>query len=599
MHYNQKLIRNFCIIAHIDHGKSTLCDRLLEFTGAISKRDLKEQLLDDMDLERERGITIKASAVRFSYKHTDNKKYILNLIDTPGHVDFTYEVSKSLSASEGALLLIDASEGIEAQTVANYHLAKESNLKIIPVINKIDLQHADIEGTNNQLVNALKFNKEDILLSSAKKGEGIKEILSQIIKSIPPPSGSPQAPLKALVFDSSFNIYKGVIIYVRVIDGVITPQMKIKLMNTGTTHQVQEVGTFSPKPRKTDKLQCGEVGYITCNIKNAKEVSVGETITSSLKPAAQRLPGYKKIKPFVFCGIYPENSKDFVELKSALEKLRLSDASFTYEQESSESLGFGFRCGFLGLLHSEIIQERIEREFDISLVITVPSVVYRIEKSNGEVVDIHNPSKFPEVQKITNINEPWIKAFIITPQEYVSDIMQLVKNKRGIYIATEYLGENRLIITYELPLSEVIVDFYDKLKSITRGYASFDYDFTAYKKADMVKVDIMINGRVFDAFSFITHKDKAPYRARDIAEKLRSLIPRQLFQVAVQAAIGSKVIARTNISALKKHVTGKCYGGDITRKRKLWDKQKRGKKRMKQFGNVQIPQEAFKEILKI
>ena len=599
MHYNQKLIRNFCIIAHIDHGKSTLCDRLLEFTGAISKRELKEQLLDDMDLERERGITIKASAVRFSYKHTDNKKYTLNLIDTPGHVDFTYEVSKSLSASEGTLLLIGASEGIEAQTVANYHLAKENNLITIPIINKIDLPHADIEGTKNQLVNALKFNRKDILLSSAKKGEGIKEILSRIIKTIPPPSGSPQAPLKALIFDSSFNIYKGVIIYVRVIDGVITPQMKIKLMNTGTTHQVQEVGTFSPKPQKTDKLQCGEVGYITCNIKNAKEVSVGETITSSLKPTAQRLPGYKKIKPFVFCGIYPENNKDFVELKSALEKLRLSDASFTYEQESSESLGFGFRCGFLGLLHSEIIQERIEREFDISLVITVPSVVYRVEKSNGEVVDIHNPSKFPEVQKITNINEPWIKAFIITPQEYVSDIMQLVKNKRGIYIATEYLGENRLIITYELPLSEVIVDFYDKLKSITRGYASFDYDFTAYKKADMVKVDIMINGRVFDAFSFITHKAKAPYRARDIAEKLRGLIPRQLFQVAIQAVIGSKVIARTNISALKKHVTGKCYGGDITRKRKLWDKQKRGKKRMKQFGNVQIPQEAFKEILKI
>lgn len=599
MNVNQDLIRNFCIIAHIDHGKSTLCDRFLQYTGAVNPRDFKEQLLDDMDLERERGITIKASAVRFIYNHHDNKKYILNLIDTPGHVDFSHEVSKSISASEGALLLVDATEGVEAQTVANYHLAKENNLKIIPIINKIDLSHSNIEGTKEQLVNVFKFNKDEILSASAKKGTGIEEILSQIIERIPAPSGSIQKPLKALIFDSSFDIYKGVILYVRVIEGEIAQHMTVKLMNANTTHPIQEIGIFTPKAQKVNKLQSGEVGYITCNIKNVKEVNVGETITDSKNPASQLLTGYKKVKQFVFCGIYPENSKDFEDLKKALEKLRLSDASFTYEQESSESLGFGFRCGFLGLLHSEIIQERLQREFNVSLVITIPSVVYKIQMSNGEILILENPSKFPSPQHIKNIQEPWIKVFIITPQAYLSDIMQLVKNRRGIYISTGYLSEDRLILTYQLPLSEIIIDFYDKIKSITKGYASFDYEPIGYREADLAKVDIIINDRIIDAFSFITHRDKACYKGREVTEKLKELIPKQLFQVAIQAAIGNKVIARTNVAALKKHVTSKCYGGDITRKRKLWEKQKKGKKRMKQFGNVQIPQEAFKEILKI
>lgn len=599
MKTKQDLIRNFCIIAHIDHGKSTLCDRLLQYTGAVSLRNFKEQLLDDMDLERERGITIKASAVRFSHKHSDGNEYIFNLIDTPGHVDFSHEVSKSLSASEGAILLVDATGGIEAQTVANYHLACENKLKIIPVINKIDLPHADIEGVKNQLVNIFGFDENEILLASAKSGQGVKEVIDKIIEVIPPPSGKPHNPLKALIFDSSFDVYRGVILYVRLIDGEIKPQMKIDLMNAKTTHQILEIGVFLPKPLKVNGLSSGEVGYITCNIKDAKEVNVGETITDSNKPTAQKLTGYKKMKPFVFCGIYPENNKDFKELRSALEKLKLSDASFTYEQESSESLGFGFRCGFLGLLHSEIIQERLQREFDVSLVITVPSVVYRIEKINHEIIDIDNPSRFPNPQHIKNIKEPWIKAFVITPQSYLSDIMQLVKNRRGFHISTEYLNEGRLIITYELPLSEIIVDFYDKLKSVTRGYGSFDYEFTGYREASLAKVDIIINDRIFDAFSFIAHKDKAYYRGREVAEKLKGVIPKQLFQVVIQAAIGNKIIARTSISPLKKSVTSKCYGGDITRKRKLWEKQKKGKKRMKQFGNVQIPQEAFKEILKI
>lgn len=599
MRYDKSRIRNFCVIAHIDHGKSTLCDRFLEFTGAISQRDFKNQLLDDMDLERERGITIKASAVRFSYKDDSNKEYTMNLIDTPGHVDFTYEVSKSLSASEGAVLLVDATEGIAAQTVANHYLAKESNLTIIPVINKIDLPHADIDHVKLQLISAFGFQEEDILTASAKMGIGTEEILKTIIQKIPAPRGDSQKPLKALIFDSTYDVYKGVILYIRIIDGEIKNNQKVKLMNSGTSHQTQEVGIFNPKPVKTGYLKCGEVGYIVCNIKDANMVNVGETITCLNAPAKKALAGYKKIKPFVFCGIYPENNKDFTGLKKALEKLKLSDSSFTFEQESSESLGFGYRCGFLGLLHSEIIQERLEREFDVSLIISIPSVIYRIEKTNGEEVELENPSKFPDPQEIKNILEPWIKAFIITPLDYVNDIMQLVKNRRGNYIKTEYLGDDRLIITYELPLSEVVVDFYDKIKSITRGYASFDYDFIGYRPGKLVKVDIMFNTKTYDAFSFIVHRDKAEQRGREVADKLKSLIPRQLFQVAIQAAISNKVIARTNISALKKHVTGKCYGGDITRKRKLWEKQKKGKKRMKQFGNVQIPQEAFKEILKI
>ncbi len=600
MHPDKKKIRNFCVIAHIDHGKSTLCDRLLEFTGSISQRDFKNQILDDMDLERERGITIKASAVRFNYKDKDtHNEYIMNLIDTPGHVDFTYEVSKSLSASEGAIILVDAVEGIAAQTVANYHLAKENNLVMIPVVNKIDLPHADIDHAKLQLISAFGFQEEDILIASAKMGLGTEDILKAIIEKIPPPSGNSQKPLKALIFDSSYDVYKGVILYVRVIDGEIKDNQKIKLMNAGTSHQIQEVGIFNPKPLKAKGLKCGEVGYLACNIKDASIVNVGETITCFKSSAKEPLPGYKKIKPFVFCGIYPENTKDFEELKKALEKLKLSDASFTFEQESSESLGFGYRCGFLGLLHSEIVQERLEREFDVSLIISIPSVVYRIERTNGKEIELENPSKFPDPQEIKHILEPWIKAFIITPLDYVNDIMQLVKNRRGNYIKTEYLGDDRLILTYELPLAEVVVDFYDKLKSITRGYASFDYEFIGYRPGNLAKVDILLNEKRYDSFSFIAHRDRAEQRGREVADKLKALIPRQLIQVAIQAAISNKIIARSNISALKKHVTGKCYGGDITRKRKLWDKQKKGKKRMKQFGNVQIPQEAFKDILKI
>jgi len=599
METNQSLIRNFCIIAHIDHGKSTLCDRILQYTGAISSKDFKEQLLDDMELERERGITIKASAVRLRYKHTNGNEYLLNLIDTPGHVDFTYEVSKSLSASEGAILLVDATEGIEAQTVANYHLAKERNLEIIPVINKIDLPHANIEGVREQLINVFKFKPDDILLTSAKKGEGIVDVLDRVVEKIPPPQGSSEKPLKALIFDSSYDVYKGVILYIRVIDGKIDLQTKVRLMNAGSNHQVQEVGVFTPKPQKINQLVCGEVGYITCNIKDASKINVGETITDSYHPTQEALSGYKKMKPFVFCGIYPENNKDFEELKRALEKLRLSDGSFTYEQESSESLGLGFRCGFLGLLHSEIIQERLQREYDLSLIISIPSVIYKVETVTSESLDIENPSKLPLPQHISNIQEPWIKAFIIMPQDYVNNIMQLVKERRGIYVSSEYLSQGRLILTCELPLSEIVVDFYDKIKSVTKGYASFDYEFIGYRVSDLVKVDIIINNRIFDAFSFISHRDKAYYKAKGVIEKLRDTIPRQLFEIVIQAAIGKRIIAKARISPLKKYVTGKCYGGDITRKRKLWEKQKRGKKRMKQFGNIQIPQEAFKSIMRL
>jgi GTP-binding protein LepA len=596
---DKNLIRNFCIIAHIDHGKSTLCDRLLQHTGAVSLRDFKEQLLDDMELERERGITIKASCVRFFYKSAGGEEYLINLIDTPGHVDFSYEVSKSLSASEGAVLLVDAAEGIEAQTVANYHLAREKNLKIIPVINKIDLPHADIEAVKNDLSAAFGFDPEEILLVSAKRGEGISDILKAIVDKIPPPVGQINKPLKALVFDSSFDVYKGVILYVRIIDGEITPSGKIRLLNARRDYQVQELGVFTPSPKPVDKLEVGEVGYIACNMKDAREVNVGETITGSKNSALEPIAGYKKLKPLVFCGIYPENSKNFEELKKALEKLSLSDGSFTYTRESSESLGFGFRCGFLGLLHSEIIQERLQREFDVSLIATVPSVVYRVERTNNQTVEIDNPSRMPPPEDIKNIQEPWIKAFIIVPQDYLNNIMQLIKKKRGLYLSTEYLGEARLILVCRLPLAEVIVDFYDKIKSITKGYGSFDYEFIGYQASKLVKVDVVVNSRTFDAFSFIEDQEKAYHKGRQIIEKLKEVIPRQLFEVVIQAAIGKKIIAKTRIAPLKKHVTGKCYGGDITRKRKLWEKQKEGKRRMKQFGNVQIPQEAFREILKI
>jgi len=594
-----KLIRNFSIIAHIDHGKSTLADRLLQFTGAIDKRQFKDQLLDDMDLERERGITIKASSVKLAYKANNGMVYALNLIDTPGHVDFSYEVSKSIAACEGALLVVDAAQGVEAQTVANLYLALEHNIAIIPVINKIDLAIAEIDKTKKQIVDILGLDEKEILLASAKENIGTQEILERIVEKIPPPSGDDDRPLQALIFDSAYDVYKGVIIYVKLVNGVIKRDTKIMMMSSGATHEVKEVGIFKPKPESIEGLSSGEVGYITCGIKNAKEVSVGDTVTSVENPAMTALPGYKGVNPMVFCGIYPVNSKDFKDLKDAMEKMRLQDASFIYEPESSASLGFGFRCGFLGLLHMEIIQERLEREFDLNLVITTPSVIYKIIMKTGEVIDVDNPTKLPQPYDIDHAEEPYVRTYIMLPKEAMGSILELAESKRGKYISTEYMGTEKVQIIYEMPLSEVIVDFYDKIKSVTRGYGSLDYEFIEYKKTSVVKLDILINGKLCDALSSIAHKDRAYHKGRLLTEKLKELIPRQLYKVAVQASIGGNVIAREDIRALGKHVTGKCYGGDITRKRKLWEKQKQGKKRMKQFGEVQIPQEAFIAALKL
>ena len=596
---NKELIRNFSIIAHIDHGKSTLADRILEFTNAISKRERREQLLDDMDLERERGITIKASAVRLNYKAKDGKTYLLNLIDTPGHVDFTYEVSKSIAACEGALLVVDAAQGVEAQTVANLYMAMEHNLTIIPIINKIDLTNAQPEKVKKEIKDILGLDKEEILLASAKEGVGIQEILEQIIKDIPPPKGDESNPLQALIFDSAYDVYKGVIVYIRVVNGSVHSGMNIKIMNSGKTYEVKEIGVFKPKPETIEDLKTGEVGYLICNIKDAKEISMGDTVTSLEHPAPTALPGYKKIQPMVYSGIYPVNTKDFPGLKVAMEKLRLQDASFIYEPESSASLGMGFRCGFLGLLHMEIIQERLQREYDLNLIITSPSVVYKVTKTNGDVEEIDNPTKLPPTGKINFVEEPWVKAYILTPKDNLGAILDLAESRRGQYIGTEYLDPQKTQLTYELPLSEIIVDFYDKIKSITRGYGSLDYEFLSYKRSTVVKLDILINEKLCDALSSIVHKDKAYAKGRQLVDKLRELIPKHLFKIALQASIGSNVIARSDISAVGKHVTSKCYGGDITRKRKLWEKQKKGKKRMKQFGNVEIPQEAFLSALKI
>ena len=596
---NKELIRNFSIIAHIDHGKSTLADRILEFTNAISKRERREQLLDDMDLERERGITIKASAVRLNYKAKDGKTYLLNLIDTPGHVDFTYEVSKSIAACEGALLVVDAAQGVEAQTVANLYMAMEHNLTIIPIINKIDLTNAQPEKVKKEIKDILGLDKEEILLASAKEGVGIQEILEQIIKDIPPPKGDESNPLQALIFDSAYDVYKGVIVYIRVVNGSVHSGMNIKIMNSGKTYEVKEIGVFKPKPETIEDLKTGEVGYLICNIKDAKEISMGDTVTSLEHPAPTALPGYKKIQPMVYSGIYPVNTKDFPGLKVAMEKLRLQDASFIYEPESSASLGMGFRCGFLGLLHMEIIQERLQREYDLNLIITSPSVVYKVTKTNGDVEEIDNPTKLPPTGKINFVEEPWVKAYILTPKDNLGATLDLAESRRGQYIGTEYLDPQKTQLTYELPLSEIIVDFYDKIKSITRGYGSLDYEFLSYKRSTVVKLDILINEKLCDALSSIVHKDKAYAKGRQLVDKLRELIPKHLFKIALQASIGSNVIARSDISAVGKHVTSKCYGGDITRKRKLWEKQKKGKKRMKQFGNVEIPQEAFLSALKI
>ncbi len=591
-------IRNFSIIAHIDHGKSTLADRILEFTKTVPKREFRELLLDDMELERERGITIKASAVRISYKAKDSKAYELNLIDTPGHVDFTYEVSKSIAACEGALLLVDAVQGVEAQTVANLYLAMEHNLVIIPVINKIDLANAEVERVKKEISDILGIKKEEILLASAKTGTGTEEILEAVIRKIPPPKGDSSSPLQALVFDSRFDTYRGVIIYVRVMNGMVSKDMHVMMMASRSIYEVQEVGVFKPKPEPVDGLSCGEVGYITCNIRDAADVSIGDTVTDAKNPAASLLPGYKSAQPMVFSGIYPVNSKDFQALKDAMEKMRLSDASFVYESESSASLGMGFRCGFLGLLHMEIVQERLQREYDLNLMVTTPSVIYKVLKKNGEVVEVDNPLKLPSQVEIESVEEPYVRAYIIAPKDYIGNVLELSESKRGNYISTEYLEEYRAQIVYDLPLSEMIVDFYDKLKSITRGYGSLDYELIDYRPTKIVKLDILINGEVCDALSSLVHKDRAYARGRAIIQTLKENIPRHLFQIALQAATGGQVIARETIKAVGKHVTAKCYGGDITRKRKLWEKQKMGKKRLKRFGKIDIPQEAFMAALK-
>jgi GTP-binding protein LepA len=590
---DKTLIRNFSIIAHIDHGKSTLADRILQFVGAISEREFHDQLLDDMDLERERGITIKASAVRIDYKARDGNVYELNLIDTPGHVDFTYEVSKSIGACEGALLVVDASQGVEAQTVANLYLAMEHNLTIIPVINKIDLASARIDQVKHEISDILGLDKSDILLASAKLGKGTEDILESVVRSIPAPSGDAANPLQALIFDSKFDTYKGVVVLIRLMNGMLRKGMKIMMMATGKVYDIQEVGVFNPRQTEVGELSCGEVGYITCNIRDAKEISVGDTVTDADSPAAIPLAGYKKVHPMVFSGIYPSNSADFLALKEGVEKLRLSDAAFVFELEKSASLGMGFRCGFLGLLHMEIVQERLEREFDLNLVVTTPSVVYRILLKDTSIVEVDNPVKLPNEGLIAQTEEPYVRAYIIIPKESIGTVLELSESRRGSYVSTEYLDESRARIVYDIPLSEVIVDFYDRIKSVTKGYGSLDYEFLDYRPTDIVKLNILINGEVYDAFSSLVFKDRAYAKGKAIIEKLKEKIPRHLFQIILQAAIGGQVIARETIKSVGKNVTAKCYGGDITRKRKLWEKQKAGKKKMKQFGKVEIPQEAF------
>jgi len=595
---DRNLIRNFSIIAHIDHGKSTLADRFLEFTGAVDKRHFHDQLLDDMELERERGITIKASAVRLNYKSKDGKDYVLNLIDTPGHVDFTYEVTKSLAACEGALLVVDATQGIEAQTVANFYMARENNLTIIPVINKIDISGVDIDRVKLQLMDILRFKEEDILLASAKEGIGIVEILERVIKVIPPPAGEESQPLQALVFDSTFDIYKGVIVYVKVKSGKIVHGATLRMMQADKNYEVEEIGVFKPQATKVNELSYGEVGYITCDLREPREVIIGDTITDLKNPASEALPGYKKMNPMVFCGIYPVNAKDFPQLREAMGKLSLNDASFVYEPETSPSFGHGFRCGFLGLLHMEITQERLEREYNLNLLLTTPNVVYRVNTRDGRVLEIHNPAQLPEPQDIASVDEPYITAFILAPFESIDGVMELAKQRRGIYQRTEYVSD-RLRLVFDMPLSEVIVDFYDRIKSLTRGYGSLDYEFKGYLPTKITKLDIMINSKVCDAFSSLIFKDRAQQKGRLLVEKLKELIPRQLFEVAIQASSDNRIIASARVRPVGKDVTAKCYGGDITRKRKLWDKQKEGKKRLKRFGNVEIPQEAFLAVLKI
>ncbi|WP_407935773.1 translation elongation factor 4 [Heyndrickxia faecalis] len=595
----QRRIRNFSIIAHIDHGKSTLADRILEKTHALSEREMKDQLLDSMELERERGITIKLNAVRLNYKANDGEEYIFHLIDTPGHVDFTYEVSRSLAACEGAVLVVDAAQGVEAQTLANVYLALDNNLEIIPVINKIDLPSADPERVQQEIEDVIGLDASEAVLASAKAGIGIEDILEQVVEKVPAPEGDPDAPLKALIFDSLYDSYRGVIAYIRVMEGSVKVGDKIKLMSTGKEFEVTALGVSTPKPLYIDELTVGDVGFLTASIKNVKDTRVGDTITSAENPAKEALPGYRRMNPMVYCGLYPVDSAKFNDLRDALEKLELNDSSLQYEPETSQALGFGFRCGFLGLLHMEIIQERLEREFNIELITTAPSVIYKTKLTDGSEVTVDNPANLPEPQKIEYIEEPYVRASIMVPNDYVGAVMEIAQAKRGDFIDMQYLDDIRVNVIYEIPLSEIVYDFFDQLKSSTKGYASFDYELIGYKQSNLVKMDILLNGEKVDALSFIVHRDFAYERGKTIVERLKELIPRQQFEVPVQAAVGQKIIARSNIKALRKNVLSKCYGGDISRKRKLLEKQKEGKKRMKQVGSVEIPQEAFMAVLKM
>ena len=595
---DKSLIRNFSIIAHIDHGKSTLADRLLLSVGAIDERKFKNQLLDDMDLERERGITIKASAVRLKYKANDGKKYLFNLIDTPGHVDFTYEVEKSLRACEGALLVVDASQGVESQTVANFYLAIDNSLEILPVLNKIDIASVDIDHAKLQFMDILSFDEENIQLVSAKEGTGVKELFEKIVEFIPPPDGDETASLKALIFDMKYDIYKGIIIYIRVMDGGVKPGMRIRMMHMGKDYTVEEIGIFKPEAVKVKELGCGEVGYITCSIHEPREVRVGDTVTDAVKPAAEPLEGYRQLNPLVFCGIYPVNTKDFLALREAIEKLRLSDPSLVYEPESSQSFGNGFRAGFLGLLHMDIVQERLQREYDLNLILTTPNVQFVVHKRDGTMIHLESPTELPDSSHIKMIEEPYLTVTILTPVGHMDGVMELAKRKRGIFVSSEYVSD-RMKIIFDIPLSEVIVDFNDMIKSITRGYGSIDYKFKGYHAAQITKLDILLNDKVCDAFSCLVHKDHAYEKGQALVTKLKSLIPQQLFEVRVQASCDGRIISSAKVKSAGKNVTAKCYGGDITRKRKLWEKQKEGKKRMKQVGNVEIPQEAFSAALKL
>jgi GTP-binding protein LepA len=599
MSHDPKTIRNFCIIAHIDHGKSTLADRLLEYTGTVPAAKMREQVLDQMELERERGITIKAKAVRLRYESREGTSYLLTLIDTPGHVDFTYEVSRALSACEGAVLVVDASQGVQAQTLANLHLALEHNLTVIPVINKIDLPIADVAAVRQQMEETHLINTSGTILCSAKEGIGTQEVFDAIVASIPPPQGDPKAPLKALVFDSWFDPFHGVIVMIRVVDGCVQPGLSITLMSTGATFEVSQVGVFSPEMEPVAMLQAGEVGYCMAGMKDVRQVRVGETITEADRPASTPLPGFREVRPMVFAGLYPVEGGEYLRLKEALEKLRLNDSAFTVEPESSAALGFGFRCGFLGLLHLEIVQERLEREFDLELLTSAPTVVYRIRLTDGRTLEIDNPSRLPSRERVSAIEAPYIRAVIMTPGEHIGPVLALCQEKRGVRVGLEYLQERRAILTYDLPLAEVVLDFYDRLKSLTRGYGSLDYELIDYREGDLVKLDILVNGEPVDALSAIVERDQAYQRGRQLVARLRELIPRQLFEVVLQAAIGGKIIARESIKPLRKQVTAHLYGGDVTRKRKLLERQKEGKKRMKQLGRVEIPQEAFMAVLSL